>query len=232
MTPILLIKGGVSKCGERSWIFGFSTLACARFTAPLTPTASSPPPSLLLLPSLLSCAQARMPPVAVGWNGVFPIYRARAVYKHQVFSACRDICWIGQKLYWMRIANCTFNYNTLSSYNVTPPDLPLLCTIKVCILNKMCCCWHTLGFRIRLHTRQGFFWAVLLLQKHTKVLQCLTHWFTESQVDTEWRLYVLTIRACSRPIVMTVWLMVLSRDTTMSWICWNVSPWERQRQKA
>lgn len=42
--------------------------------------------------------------------------------------------------------------------------------------------------------------------------------------------HVLTIRACSRPIVMTVLLMILSRDTTMSWMCLKVSPWEKQNQ--
>lgn len=45
------------------------------------------------------------------------------------------------------------------------------------------------------------------------------------------KLHVLTIRACSRPIVMTVRLMILNRDTTISWICWNVSPWVKQRQR-
>lgn len=41
-------------------------------------------------------------------------------------------------------------------------------------------------------------------------------------------MHVLTIRACSRPIVMTVWLMILSRDSTMSWRCLNVLPCEKQ----
>ncbi len=40
------------------------------------------------------------------------------------------------------------------------------------------------------------------------------------------------MRECSRPIVMTVRFIVLSRDDTMSWMCWNVSPWERKRQNA
>lgn len=36
------------------------------------------------------------------------------------------------------------------------------------------------------------------------------------------------MRACSRPMMITVLLMILSRDTTMSWMCLKVFPCEKQ----
>lgn len=37
------------------------------------------------------------------------------------------------------------------------------------------------------------------------------------------------MRACSRPMMITVLLMILSRDTTMSWMCLKVFPWKNQK---
>lgn len=39
---------------------------------------------------------------------------------------------------------------------------------------------------------------------------------------------LLTMRACSRPMEMTVLLMIPSRDTTMSWMCLKVFPCEKR----
>lgn len=41
----------------------------------------------------------------------------------------------------------------------------------------------------------------------------------------------LTMRVCSRPMVMTVRFIVLSRDVTMSWTCWNVSPFNQTERQ-
>lgn len=94
---------------------------------------------------------------------------------------------------------------------------------------------NEIALQTRVDRRSDFHRSTLdIRQRENKEQEGFCHaWLIYLQkVKHIWCLNVLTIRACSRPIVMTVRLIILSSDTTMSWMCWNVSPWEKQRQRA
>lgn len=123
---------------------------------------------------------------------------------------------------WISRVQCNL---TMSFYKLPQcpclPYLHLLCKIKVRILNKVRSSWHFVLKREITWSRCWFCSAWSGRQSKDKNGKkgsaMLTH------PHESW--HALTIRACSRPIVMTVPLMILSKDTTISWTCWKVSPW-------